>query len=380
MTLVDARGNIIISAETKAAEKALAETAKRTRELAKAQREAEIRSLALQSAANKMGTALLAAAAAGAALLGNSIRLAARTETLGVVVNQLGKTAGHTTDQMDQFTKGVVDQGITLRHARNAIAMMAQANVDLAESSNLARLAQDAAVIANLNSSETFQRLIQVIQTGNIRMARHLGLVVDFQKAYMDFAAANDTTTKQLSQTEKVQIRVNEVMRAGAAITGTYEAAMETAGKKVLSLERHLEESQRMLGELFLPAFADAVDVVTEFLKSIQALDEGQMASLSTTLAMSVGIAALSGVVLKLYPVLAGLVVWIGEHNGKKEKTEKSAKEKTEKNNQTKRKDKKGDKETGKSFINRTEKGTNRFGSTTGGRRVQTKEIKTEIL
>ena len=311
MTLLDARGNIIISAETKAAQKALEDTAKSTDNLSKKLKEAEARSKALTKATNKMGNALLIGAAAGAALLGNSIRLAARTQTLGVVVNKLGENAGYTAKEMDALTQGVVDQGITLRHSRTAIAMMAQANIDLAKSSDLARLAQDAAVIANLNSSETFQRLIQVVQTGNIRMARHLGLVVDFQRAYMTFAKANNTTTDALTQQEKAQIRVTEVMRAGQAITGTYTAAMDTAGKKVLSLERHLEESSRIIGELFLPAFADAVDGITKFLESIQGMDEGQRASLSTAIAMTTGFLALGGAILKLRGPFIALKGWL---------------------------------------------------------------------
>jgi hypothetical protein len=313
--VVDVTGNIIIIANVQQAKRELTELEKKQRAVAKAQKEAEKQSRALTQATNLMGNAMLAGAAAGAALLTNSVRLAARTQTLEVVVNQLGKTAGYSKDQMAAFTKGVVDQGITLRHARTAIAMMAQANVDLAKSSQLARLAQDAAVIANLNSSETFQRLIAVIQTGNIRMARHLGLVVDFQAAYVAFAKAQGISVKELDQQQKAQIRVNEVMRAGQSIQGAYAEAMETAGKKVLSLERHLEESQRILGELFLPAFADAVDVVTKFLEGIQDLDEGQRASLSTTLAMSTAFAALGGTVLKLRgPMLAfqGWIVKIG--------------------------------------------------------------------
>ena len=308
-----AKGTLILDAEVAAAKKGLDSVAKSTDNVTKSMRKAEKQSKALTAATNKMGNALMLGAAAGALLLGNSIRLAARTQTLGVVVNKLGENAGYTAEQMDELTQGVVDQGITLRHSRTAIAMMAQANIDLAKSSDLARLAQDAAVIANLNSSETFQRLIQVVQTGNIRMARHLGLVVDFQRAYMTFAKANNTTTDALTQQEKAQIRVTEVMRAGQAITGTYTAAMDTAGKKVLSLERHLEESSRIIGELFLPAFADAIDGITKFLESIEGMDEGQRASLSTAIVMTTGFLALGGAILKLRGPFLALKVWLAE-------------------------------------------------------------------
>lgn len=302
---VYAKGTILLDAKTLAAQKGLEAVAKSTEKVGKEIDKTSKKAKAFSAVANSMGNALMVGAVAGGAFLASSVKLAARVETLGVVVNKLGENAGYTNAQMDKLTQGVVSQGITLRHARTAIAMMAQANIDLAQSSDLARLAQDAAVIANLDSSETFQRLIQVVQTGNIRMARHLGLVVDFQSAYMKFAKANGTTTDKLDQLQKAQIRVTEVMRAGQAITGTYEAAMETAGKKVLSLNRHIEESRRIVGELFLPAFADAVDQVTKFLKGIQALDEGERASLSTTIAWTTGFAALSAGLLK-----AGVVIY----------------------------------------------------------------------
>ena len=102
MTLVDARGNIIISADTKAAEAGLERVAKSTRKVDKALADAKKRSDALTASANKMGNALMLGAVAGGALLVSSIKLASRVETMGVVVNKLGENAGYTNAQMDK--------------------------------------------------------------------------------------------------------------------------------------------------------------------------------------------------------------------------------------------------------------------------------------
>lgn len=266
----------------------------------KTQKETE----SLNKAMVGLGAGLLAASAASAALLGSSIKLAARVETLGVVVEQLGRNVNLTKTEVDEFVEGIRKQGITLRQSRSAFARMVQAQIDFTKGSELARLAQDAAVIANINSSDAFERLIFVITSGNVRMARNLGLQVSFQGAYEKSASAIGKTTLELTELEKIQARTNVVLEAGTNIAGAYEAAMETAGKKVLSLDRQLEESRRLLGEAWLPVFAAAVDIVTDLLKAWQNLSEGTRDSIS----IFAGVATVIGGVVGAFLVLAPTV------------------------------------------------------------------------
>ena len=216
----------------------------------------------LEKMAKKVGIAFVAMAAAKT--IKNATLLAARVETLGIVTKTLGRSAGKTEFEIRSLERSIVDQGITLQGSRQAIAMMIQSNVDLAHATDLARLAQDTAVIANLNSSEAFQQLTYVLQTGNVRMARTLGLNVQFGKAQQELAKSLGKTTAELSEQEVMQARTNAVMKAGERIAGTYEAAMGTAGKKMLSMDRQLEELSRILGEGFLPALESVVSVLYE--------------------------------------------------------------------------------------------------------------------
>src|SRR3990170_2887446 len=167
------------------------------------------------------GVGLGLVGAAGTALIVSSTRLAARVETLGVVTATLGRNVGKTEKEIRDLEKAVKAQGITLQATRASIA-------------------------------------------------RNLGLQVSFERAYQQTAVALGKTTAELTEQERVQARTNAVLAAGTNIVGTYEAAMTTAGKKVLSLDRHLEESSRIIGELFLPAYAEAVDVVTKFLEGFE--------------------------------------------------------------------------------------------------------------
>jgi len=189
--------------------------------------------------------------------------LAARYETLGVVMRVVGNNAGYTSAQMEAYTKSLEKAGISMIEARQTLTRMVQANLDLAKSSQLARVAQDAAVIGNINSSEAFQRMVYGIQSGQVEILRTIGINVNFENSYQAVAKATGRVTAQLSEAEKSQIRMNAVMDAGKMIAGTYEAAMGTAGKQVLSLQRHIDNLKVAFGLAFTPALAEIIETIT---------------------------------------------------------------------------------------------------------------------
>ena len=213
--------------------------------------------LGLEKLAKKVTVSFLAMGAAK--VIKSSTMLAARVETLGVVTKTLGANVNMTEREVRTLERAIVSQGITLQASRQSIAMMIQANVDLAHATDLARLAQNTAVIANLNSSEAFEQLVYVLQTGNVRMARTLGLNVQFGQAQDKLAKELGKTTAALTEQEIMQARTNAVMEAGERIANVYEDAMGTAGKTILSMERPLEELSRIFGEAFLPALEPTV-------------------------------------------------------------------------------------------------------------------------
>jgi hypothetical protein len=195
----------------------------------------------------------------------------ARFETLGVVMKQVGQNAGYSADEMAQFEMQLRKHGIAMTESRLTLTKMVQAQIDLADSAKLARLAQDAAVIGNLNSSEAFSKLIHGIQTVQTETLRTIGINVRFEDGYKKLAKQLGKTADDLTEVEKTQARVNLVMEAGTRITGVYEAAMETAGKKFGSMTRHIDDLMVVVGKTFDQTFVKGIDAVTEILKSTRA-------------------------------------------------------------------------------------------------------------
>lgn len=194
--------------------------------------------------------------------------LNARYETLGITMTVVGKNAGYTSAQMDAAAQALQATGISMLESRQQAMRLVQAHIDLSYATRLARIAQDAAVIGNMNSSEAFAHMIHGIQTAQPEMLRTIGLNVSMDASYKLMAATLGKHADQLTQNEKTQAILNAVMKAGTDIAGTYEAAMDTAGKQLQSMTRYTEDLKVKQGEVFNEILTVAVMAYTGHLKN----------------------------------------------------------------------------------------------------------------
>jgi hypothetical protein len=193
--------------------------------------------------------------------------IGARYETLGVVIDVVGRNAGKTAAEMIEYQHALEKTGISATGARESLARMAGAQLDMGKASDLARVAQNAAVIANTNSTEAFERLIAGITMGQSRVLRTLGIYVQFDEAQQKFAKSIGKTYEGLTRLERIQANFNGVLESGVAISGTYEAAMKTAGKQIQSTVRYMENAKEKASLAFQPAFTTAVFAYANALK-----------------------------------------------------------------------------------------------------------------
>lgn len=196
-----------------------------------------------------------------------SIMSYARYETLGVAMEQIGRNAGYSAMQMAHFQDQLQATGISMMESRNNLTRMAAAQLDLNKASELARVAQDAAVVAGINSSEAFERLVQGIVSGQPRILHTMGIFADFKGVEESLAKAHGETSKELTTAEAAQARMNAVLDEGAKRAGAYEAAMGTAGKQITSMQRYIDNLEVQFGETFGPALTTVIAATTDTLK-----------------------------------------------------------------------------------------------------------------
>lgn len=234
-----------------------------------------------ESATNALGSSFanvaryiqVAAAALGAWKLvqyaQEATLLSARVETLGVVLRVVGNNAGYTATQMNAYVEQVKKMGITTQESMNSLIKMAGAQMDLSKAGQLARVAQDAAVIGNINSSEAFGRLIHGVRSGETETLRGIGINVQFDAGYKKLATTLGKTTEQLVPAERATARMNTVLEYGTNIAGAYEASLNTAGKQALSMARYTEELKLAFGNAFNPSYTVIIKEMTLALKDM---------------------------------------------------------------------------------------------------------------
>lgn len=223
-------------------------------------------------------------------LIKESTLLAAREEVLDVVLERMGQTAGHTSKELYEVVESLEKLGITSTQARQNTIRAMQAQIDFTDATKLARIAQDAAVIANMDSSAAYEQLIYGLQTGQIRVLRTMGLNVSFEQSYQKLADSMNKTTDELNDNERMQAKLNAVYEQAVAIQGSYEAAMTKAGKQLLSMRRYIENLKTEFGKAFLAGFSKAVMGTTEALKDLTDMVKGTaLRSMISNIAESFG-------------------------------------------------------------------------------------------
>jgi len=233
-----------------------------------------------------LATAAVAAASAFTGLrLGEFIKeatiYAGRVENLGTILHQVGTNANYTTAELDLYEKQVKKLGITTESARYSLTLLARNHLDLAKAARIARIAQDSAVIAGIDSSQANEKLAISIQRLDTRMLRNLGILVNLRNEYQRFALATGRVETSLTAYERQQILMNAVLRAGVNTVGTYEAAMQDAYKQYTSRIRLQKEATKEFGDAFQAVFSGAIELWSDFLKWFTALDKETKAAVA---------------------------------------------------------------------------------------------------
>ena len=188
-----------------------------------------------------------------------SFYAAAQVNEMDVAMQAVGKSTGLGYKAMREATLAVRDNGIEMAAAQQMVLLYAKANLQLSDSSKVARVAQDLAVLSGANSTDTAMRLTYAIMNQDTLMLRHLGITKTASQAFEEYARSNNTSAKALTEYQKKQAITNMVIAEGAKVAGVYEAAMKEPAKVLRSFPRLFNEIQVAVGQGLTSAFGPLI-------------------------------------------------------------------------------------------------------------------------
>jgi len=198
-----------------------------------------------------------------------SFMAAARVDELDVAMNAVGKATGLGYQAIRDAAIATKDMGIEMEIAQQSAIKFAQNNLDLAYASQLARAAQDLAVVSGKNSTETFNMLTHAVITGRSEVLKSVGIQKSAGQMYESFAKSIGKSASALTYQEKQQAVATGALAEAAKVAGTYEAAMQSPGKVLRSFARITNDIQVSLGDMLLKGIGPIVFTLYEFYKSI---------------------------------------------------------------------------------------------------------------
>jgi len=218
-----------------------------------------------------------------------SFNAAARSQELDIAMVAIGTSTGIGKTALMDATKEIRAMGIELGASQQIAIEFAQNQLDLASASKVARVAQDLAVIAGQNSTQTTMILTQAIITGNSMLLKSAGISRLASEGYAEYAKEIGKSEGQLSSMERQQAVTNLILKEGKKVAGTYEGAMSSAGKVMRSFARIINDIQIEVGKVLLSALGPLIlstyDLLKAFSKTTQkggALS-GTLGTLATT-------------------------------------------------------------------------------------------------
>jgi len=197
-----------------------------------------------------------------------SFHAAARVDELNIAMGAIGEATGIGEKAIRDAADAVRANGIEMAASQQIAIEFAQAQLDMGAASKVARVAQDLAVIGAKNSTETTMLLTRAIITGQSELLKSAGISKTAGEAYRAMAESLGISESALSTTQKQQAVTNMIIEEGGKVAGTYEAAMDSAGKVLRSFPRIVNDIQVAIGGVLTEAFGPMIKAGYDLLKT----------------------------------------------------------------------------------------------------------------
>lgn len=224
----------------------------------------------LQDFANTAATTMTVATAAISAFALKTAFSASRIDELTLALHAQAKANKITTAEVDKSVQAIRNNNISYEKALEVASNFITAELKMADAVKLSTVAKDLGIVASVGSSDATEMLTHAIVTGQTQQLAQFGILTTQTRAYGDYAESIHKASEDLTQAEKQQALLNVVFKQGEKVVGTYDAAMQSAGKQFRSFtSRILPDFLVLIGRAFEPTLLLGVNAISGAVKDM---------------------------------------------------------------------------------------------------------------
>jgi hypothetical protein len=267
----------------------------------------------------------IAALGAGAAMS----KLISMTQTLAGEANQLASSYRGLSVVADKYnidTELAVDLadkladrwGLNKGMLADTVKTYTTMNLSLEDTERIITATADAAAYnrqSHLSWGEAIKQVAEGVKSGNSNLTDAAGITTNLSVMQDRYAKSIGTTAAKLTEAQKVQAAYNGMLEEGAIFAGNADDAMTGFTGTQASFQSTLQEARTELGEAFIPALEQVLDLITPLIKGFADWTEGNKLTTVGLAAASIAVTAfiaLLGTLTAAFVVLNGVMGPIG--------------------------------------------------------------------
>lgn len=197
-----------------------------------------------------------------------------KLEKINNQFNILSKNAGivgsELKEALEKGAKGLIDDSDLLEVANKGIVALGKNSMIMGQT---LELAMKIAKVSTQDAKEIFEALNTAVASGNMRMLRQYGIIVDSEKALRTYAKAHGQMVSDLGEEEKKRALANEALRKAEIAYRGIETGTEslTSSTKRLGVQwNDFKEAVSLAVEkVFKPVFIPIVNAMTDAVHSL---------------------------------------------------------------------------------------------------------------
>jgi hypothetical protein len=172
--------------------------------------------------------------------------------------SDFGVNADAIVADLDRIAHGAVDDEALMQVASRAFTQELVTSGE--QLTRFFEIARASSVRFGGEASQIFEQITQATELGTVKQLKALGIIVDFEQAYKDYASAVGLTVDQLDEQIKLEIRRNVVMEQGQKLVDKVGASTEDGVDKMKRFEKQIGDAGDELKTMTVDALTPVLD------------------------------------------------------------------------------------------------------------------------